>query len=338
MHEHATESLLSIEENSKSESKGIGLFSVLSSSEEIASNTLVRFSSFERIKHAESGGVISYAYNAPLEVEFCRFVECSSEANGGSIYVSSDCNYLVYCVCSYRSRAKSAGQFIYSNLGNTFQSQNYVHRSSICSTSESEYQGHESPIRCEYGNRECKSVNISNNYVTYHSAIYYVNGDRNNKNNIEYCSINNNHASEWICLWFGTSGVSYRIDHCNIHHNGQPTSSVYGIIYSNEATVTLTNCCLEGNTGGKLFSTLNSGAKLTVSDCYINQDVTQTGTVIVNPTVPEFSINLDTLLDDCSHIVRVNCNTKDCNKRASPLFSIFGNLYVFCIMLTNNSK
>lgn len=306
---------------------------VAESLEDAELRVLVSHTAFKSIASTDSGGVISYSKTGPILIEFSTFTKCSSEANGGCIYVDSQCDCTVDCVCSYICYAKSAGQFIYANLqsGNHL---NYVHRSSICSTSD--VSGSYSAIYGLYGNRECISVNISNTYVTDDAAIYYISGS-SNKNNIRYCAINNNHASGGDCLHLQTSGLFYTIEECNIIDNTHVKDGGFGIIYCHSATVTIDKCCFRNNTGGKLFCSETSGT-ITVKDCIIDQRYSESGNNNINPTTNSLSLNFNSLIDDCSQLVRVKCNTKECGNKFTDVLSLFANLFVSSVMIAIKFK
>ena len=112
-------------------------------------------------------------------------------------------------------------------------------------------------------------MNLSNNKSGYRSgfALYNPTGTSSTQPaEVYFSSFRNNTATNYGCLFFYSGTINLKSS--NIIQNIQNTET-YGTVYTEgSATLTVNECCLVGNTGGKLFY-INSGS-IKGSDNYVD--------------------------------------------------------------------
>ena len=229
-------------------------------------NIYVTNTVFKDCSTTEKGGTIFFELsNGKILVEFSTFIDCHAKNNGGSIR-ATDCDCVVYCICSTGSYTTENDHFLWTGL-NKDDRLNYVNSSSACLTPK---KGIDTIICIRYGKQICTSVNISYNNVTSYGAIFSNFGS--GISYITYCSINSNIASDFYCIYFH-GGQEFIIDTCNIINNdigsGNGKYNDNAVITTHKPTK-ITNCCILGNTASGSITTQifysNSGAAISLYD------------------------------------------------------------------------
>ena len=152
--------------------------------------------------------------------------------------------------CQSTSSSSNYGQFSYVLVGSSPDCYNYVHQSTISNcagNSESR-----ATLRHYYGNINLRTVNLSHNTCTYWSAfgLLYASAAQND---VSFSSFRDNTATSWICLHFYSG--TFNLKSSNIIENEQQDSR-WGTVCTegtSSTKLTVNECCLVGNTGGKLF-------------------------------------------------------------------------------------
>ena len=153
----------------------------------------------------------------------------------------------VSCQSTYTS-SSNWGQFSYVSVGSNPDCYNYVHQSTISNCAgNSESRG---TLRHQYGNINLRTVNLSRNTCTYDSAFWLLYASAA-QNDVSFSSFRDNTATNYICLDF-VSGT-FNLKSSNIIENKQQGSSWGTVCTEGSPSLTVTECCLVGNTGGTLF-------------------------------------------------------------------------------------
>jgi hypothetical protein len=263
---------------------------------------------FNTITSTSNGGALYCSTSVTcLLIESTSFFTCkTSSGTGGAIYFSNtnggQC--VLHEVCSYdccSTKTSSTGQFIFTSMGSSASSKNYVNYSSIVRCVNESLSAY-GTLYLYNGNICCLSVNSSMNKCRTYSGIYcqpycdlnYITCS------FSYSSFADNSASEYICIRFYFGDAKYEIKSCNIIRNTQVSDS-YGIIYAS-VNVTIEDFCILENSATYILYVSPSNT-MTLMNCTIDTN-SKNGSIIMRNTVSKsFILGLN-------HMSTRNCHSE----------------------------
>jgi hypothetical protein len=242
-----------------------------------------------------------------LLIESSSFFSCKTSSNGGAIYFSNsnDGQSVLDKVCGNDCYSTytggSYGQFAQIIVNNSLLSNNYVNYSSIIRCVPNNSDAHYT-IYLVNGKICCQSVNSSLNRCYCHSGISLcpLKDSSYTTCSLSYSSFADNKASDYICIWFGTTGAKYEMKCCNILRNTQVSSS-WGIIHTNGNMIIEDSCILE-NEATSIFY-VDPPHTLTLSNCTVDKTTKAGGSFTIVSTVTKSFIH------GLNHLSTQNCHS-----------------------------
>jgi hypothetical protein len=265
----------------------------------------------------------AYVYN-------CLFRSLTNSNDGGALYCSSSVNKLLVEQSSFiscRTTSGSGGGVLFYNMGKgecvlsricgfDCSATVYGQFARIITRTGINYKDHVNDtslthslvmssniiytLDLNYGNTLCPSVNITNNVCRSQTALYCY-PSSSDTGCVSYSSIVNNTANDYNCIYLTNSGSSHYIDTCNILNNKQASSS-YGTIYAYANLLIKDSCILGNNIGKTVFYQNYASAKITISNCTIDNYMSS-GSVVFTK-IPESSF-----IHALSHIATQSCDS-----------------------------
>jgi hypothetical protein len=275
-----------------------------------ANYVYVHDSVFRSCSSSSSGGAINCGSSVyKLLIEQTTFISCStSSGNGGGICFSNTASgeCVLSKICGYDCSCNSFGQCIFIEIKNVVNFRNHVNDSSI-THSLKKSSSPDRTLHIYYGNILCPSVNLTNNECYYTPALLChpttgTGSPASETCRISYSSIVNNTANGgYICINLNNRDSSHCIDMCNILNNKQ-TSTGYGPIYAYANVLIKDSCILGNNPGNTVFYENYASAKITISNCTIDNSK-YSGSVIFTKTIENSFIHA------LSHISTQKCDS-----------------------------
>jgi hypothetical protein len=264
---------------------------------------------FKSITSSSQGGALCCSTSVEyLLIESTSFFSCkTSGQRGGAIYFTNQNNgqCVLYEVCGYDccttyTSDSSYGQFVYSRMRSITSCKNHVNYSSIsCCVSENSNSC--CMVFHDYGSIFYLSTNVSMNKCNRYSGVYsFPTSDSNSiTSSLTFCTIADNIATGYNCIYFETGGAKYEIKSCNIIRNTQVSGS-YGTIYTWGNTNIDDSCILE-NSATYIFYA-SSSYTITLSNCTVDS-TTRYGSLIIQRTATKsFILALN-------HMFTANCHS-----------------------------
>ena len=233
-------------------------------------NTYVKRSIFENLSSESKGGAIS-CENANLLFlcEEVSFLNCTSTEKGGAMYLTIISESILYKVCGFGCISQNQSrQFDNIEVENDLTKRNEVLDTSI---THSIQKGNLSTIVChKNGKNSFHTANISQNECLDYSSVVcdsQATSSDEYASRLEYCSIANNTARDYISIYLRSNESKKLISFCNILGNEQ-LGERCGIIQTHGVTLIKKSCIL-GNKGNKIIL-IKSGDGSQISSCSID--------------------------------------------------------------------
>ncbi|EAY02126.1 hypothetical protein TVAG_372710 [Trichomonas vaginalis G3] len=206
---------------------------------------------------------ISASSNTKVLVEYCFFYSISSSGYGGVIYLGSAGEYVGAYLCASKCKCDSFGHFSLTWTNDDKNAKNWCIQNS-CSNCGTYGVGYCTEIM-DYGDGKFANSNLSS--CQSEDRCAYINEQASNITDDKFCQIANNTASSSYVVKHYT-GCQRNMRYMNIVNNHIANY----IIYSEQATVVITNCSLIDNSATDVF--YNSGGSFTVITTYLENSGT----------------------------------------------------------------
>jgi hypothetical protein len=269
---------------------------------------------FSYCSSSSNGGALNCGSSVyKLLVEQTTFISCStSSSSGGGIYFYSTTNgeCVLNKICAFNCSSTGNGQFTYIYTKNDVSYKNYVNDTST-TYSVKKSGSAQTALAHYYGIILCPSVNISHHECYRYPALISCPtlSSISDTSIISYCSIVNNTANGGHgCISLETSSSTHCVESCNIIKNKQTVYSSYEItLWTNTNILIKDSCILGNNEGYGVFYASGSSAKITLSNCTIDDDIISktrySGSVTFTKTIERSFIHA------LSHISTQKCDS-----------------------------
>lgn len=206
---------------------------------------------------------ITASSSTKVLVEHCNFDSISSTEYGGAIYLDSSGEYVGAYICASECKCNSYGHFVVAWTSDSKNAKNW-HIQNSCSNCGTYGVGY--GTQCIFfGDGKLSNSNISSCQASDRCA--YINEQASNITDDNFCQLANNTASSSYVVKHYT-GSQRNMRYMNIINNHITDY----IIYSESATVIITNCSLIDNSAAHVF--YNDGGSFTVITSYFENSGT----------------------------------------------------------------